>query len=377
MNTRHTTATLLILGLSVVGCGGGSGDGGIDGGPDDAGTDAGDRPVGEKPASLSEWRLFDDLPNQIPAADVVPYEMRSPLFTDYAAKHRFIVVPEGDKISYTDEGAWGFPVGSILVKTFAYPIDERDPGLGEKLIETRLLVHQTDGWQVFTYIYNDDATEATRVTGGRVIPLSWIDSTGATRSVDYGVPTNGACRKCHGTAERTRVLGPQTGQLNRDFDYGAGMVNQIDHIASLGLFDVEPPAIEARLAFTVPDDMAATATDRARGYMDSNCGHCHSPDGETAEKKLFLDWASTDPATGDPTAWGVCKSPTSAGNADCAETLDIIPGDPDSSLMICRMELLTDGQMPPLGRALAHTEGLELVRQWITEMEVPGASCAP
>ena len=347
-----------------------SGNGGADGG-----IDAGVRPVGERPDLLSEWSLFKDPSNQVPEDDVVPYDLISPLFTDYAVKHRFLVVPEGEKIGYTNEGAWDFPVGSILVKTFGYPIDERNPSLGENLLETRLLVHQTDGWAVFTYVYNEDQTDGARVTGGRTIPTSWIDNTGTTQSIDYAVPTNGACRKCHGTAERTRILAPQTGQLNRNNDYGAGLINQIDHIASLGLFDTTPPAEPSRLRFTGPDDLSATATDRARGYLDANCGHCHSPEGETSEKNLFLDFASTDPITGNPGEWGVCKSPTSAGNADCAEVVDIVPGSPDDSLMVCRMEINTGGLMPPIGRSVVHTEGIEIVSTWIADMEIPGASC--
>ena len=69
------------------------------------GSDAGDggsavtpAPEGEPYGALEEWHLFKDAARQIPSSGVVPYDVNSPLFADYAAKRRFIYVPEGKKI---------------------------------------------------------------------------------------------------------------------------------------------------------------------------------------------------------------------------------------------------------------------------------------
>ena len=75
------------------------------------------------PEQLSGWELFSDIAEQTPAEGVVPYEVKSPLFTDNALKHRFMRLPPGEAATYDDDGAWGFPEGTVLVKTFAFPVD--------------------------------------------------------------------------------------------------------------------------------------------------------------------------------------------------------------------------------------------------------------
>ena len=72
-----------------------------------------------------------------------------------------VYIPAGQAASYHAEETFQFPVGSIISKTFFYPIDKRrrvltdaswsgdpkdiDPA-NHRLIETRLLVKQADGW---------------------------------------------------------------------------------------------------------------------------------------------------------------------------------------------------------------------------------------
>jgi uncharacterized repeat protein (TIGR03806 family) len=344
----------------------------------DAATDAGQGgvPLDETPDMLSGWNLFTDLPSLTPAARVVPYDMNSPLFTDYAEKHRFIYLPEGKQIGYAAEGAWQFPLGSILIKHFAYLENEAAPEQGERPIETRLLIHRAEGWVPEVYVWNEAGTDAARDVTGEIVSVTRKLAEGGEQTFDYGVPSRAECRKCHGTtppiegATATRVLGPMTAQLNRQRDFGEGLINQIDHFAALGLFDVAPEPAAARATFPEPDDQNVSAAERARAYLHANCAHCHSKGGEVFDKQLWLDFDSTGP-DGDPYAWGVCKKPTSAGNAECSSTLDVVPGDPDASLLVCRMEALGKGKMAPLGRNLVHAEGVALVRRFISELELP------
>ena len=42
------------------------------------------------PKKLSEYGFFQDMNNQIPSDGVLPYDLISPLFSDYADKLRFI-----------------------------------------------------------------------------------------------------------------------------------------------------------------------------------------------------------------------------------------------------------------------------------------------
>ncbi len=333
---------------------------------------------------LSEWGLFDDIRNQIPADGVIPYELTSQLFTDYTIKHRFVTLRTGGKIEYSQNERWQSPVGTIYVKTFAFPPKDPDVDPREQLIETRLVVHEDDGWKVWVYVYYDeDMSDAELTLGGVTVSVTWIDELGVEQTIEnYGVPSNGACRKCHGTTPDTRTLGPSTGSLNRDNDYGDGPVNQIDHLNALGMLNNAPPPEDEdnpRITYLDPvpyndncdpDDWDCLH-EAARSYFNPNCSHCHALDGEVADKLLFLDWGSMDPETGNTTSWGVCKIPTSAGNGvDCTQRYDIFPGDPDQSLMLCRLESVTaDEMMAPLGRSVVHVEGAKVVRDWIAKMD--------
>ena len=366
---------VLTLAASLAACGSDGADKRVADAAVDGGLTLGDVPE-KTPTKLSGWNLFADLPNLVPRDGAVAYDMNNPLFTDYANKQRFIYLPKGKKITYVDRGDWKFPVGTILIKSFGTLLDEAKPEKGERHLETRLLIHRSEGWIPEVYVWNDEQTDAVRDVTGATIPVTRHLADGSKESFDYGVPSRAECRKCHGTtppidgAQGTRALGPMTGQLNMEHDYGDGPVNQIDYMASLDMFSKAPPPAKDRMTFPGPDDKSVPVAERARGYLQANCAHCHSKKGEVFDKNLWLDWESTDPSE-DPYLWGVCKKPTSAGNAECDAMLDIVPGDPDASLMLCRMESKGKGRMAPLGRNLVHTEGVALIREWIAEMDLP------
>ena len=105
---------------------------------------------------LSTYDLFKGSgATQEPAAGVVPYEINTPLFTDYTAKYRFIKLPDGKAGMYDPDKTFDLPVGTIVAKTFAYPHDMRNLAKGRRLLETRLLVHRPNGWVGLPYVWND------------------------------------------------------------------------------------------------------------------------------------------------------------------------------------------------------------------------------
>ena len=91
------------------------------------------------PDKLSDFSFFKDSEAQIPNDEVIPYELISTLFSDYSYKQRWVYVPNSKKAKYEEDWVFNFPTGSALIKTFYYPIDERDPSAGKQLLETRLL----------------------------------------------------------------------------------------------------------------------------------------------------------------------------------------------------------------------------------------------
>jgi len=334
LNLTAASRSVLLAGsffllAAAVGTGGTAGGGGEGG---EGGSGGGFAP-GPKDL-LSEWGLFDDIRLQIPADDVIPFEVTSQLFTDDSIKHRWVTLRAGGKIEYSQNERWQSPVGTIYVKTFAYPpkdLSVPDPDTREQLIETRLIVHEESGWKVWVYVYNEEMTDADLTLGGLTVSVSWTDELGDMYGIqNYGVPS----------------------------PVGDG-VPRITY--------VDPVAYNADCA---DDDWDCMHT-AARSYLDSNCSHCHAPDGEVADKLLFVDWGSMDPETGNTTNWGVCKKPTSAGNGvECFQTYDIFPGNPEESLLLCRIESVTAREMmAPLGRSTVHVQGADVIRDWIATMD--------
>lgn len=337
----------------------------------DAGSDATSAdPFLEPPDTLEAWPFFEDAVAQKPVARTFPYDVISPLFSDYTNKRRFLYLPEGKQLGYDDEARWRLPEGAVLIKTFSYFKDARDPSQGERLLETRLLVMTKDGLVPHTYVWDEAQTKAERKVAGKAFEVSWRDEQGTPRSHRYAVPNTNECHECHGKAEATATLGLRTRQLDRAASHDRNVGNQIDDWRARDLFDAAPkPQLErTRLV----DPFGADAlTDRARSYLDANCAHCHQRGGDGESSAMWLSWEDT--AEGAPqTVWGVCKRPDSAGGATCGRQLDIVPGMPDASIYMCRLESSEPKvQMPPLGRGLVHVEGVALLREFIAAL--PGS----
>jgi uncharacterized repeat protein (TIGR03806 family) len=315
---------------------------------------------------LSSYRFFVDGANQIPNDRVVPFDLNTPLFSDFALKHRFVWMPEGSSAAYDDTATFAFPVGTVILKTFSYPTDFRNLSLGERVIETRLLVRRSDGWAVITYLWNDEQTEARRRAIGAGVPVSFIDDTGEERSFRYQVPNTNQCRECHEESEGVlEPVGPKARHLNRDFAYDTGVDNQLSHWAAIGYLTGAPDPEEAPRVAVVDDPTSGSVEERARAYLDVNCGNCHNPGGLARTSGLFL---SID--IDSPLQLGICKGPVAAGQGAGGRPFGIRPGDPDDSILVFRMESTRPGiAMPELGRVSVDDVGVAVVREWIESLE--------
>lgn len=87
---------------------------------------------------LSYFGFFDDVAAQVAAPNVIPFDVNTPLFSDYATKYRYLYLPPGTAATWRDLDALELPTGAVLIKTFSYLRDRRDPSLGRELVETRL-----------------------------------------------------------------------------------------------------------------------------------------------------------------------------------------------------------------------------------------------
>lgn len=318
----------------------------------------------EPPATLSAYRLFRDAAKQQPAADVLPYDVNTPLFSDYSVKYRFVRLPSGTRAKYHETDAFEFPVGTVLVKTFAFQNDLRDPAKGQRLIETRLLIRRPEGWIGLPYIWNDEATEANLETIGATRTVNWTHNDGHVRSLDYIIPSKNQCMSCHENQRVLLPIGLKARHLNRDYDYADGRENQLVHWQRQGLLEKIPSPNKAPRLAVWNDPRTGTLDRRARAYLEMNCAHCHNPNGPARTSGLDL-LAAQD----DATKWGLRKPPIAAGRGTGGRAFDIVPGQPDASILLFRMQSTDPGvMMPELPRRLVDAEGVALIREWIATM---------
>ena len=315
------------------------------------------------PAKLSQWQLFTPGGAPLkPNKGVVPYDLNTPLFSDYASKYRFVWMPEGAAAQYSEDQSFDFPVGTILAKSFAFPAAD---GSGkERLVETRLLVHATAGWVALPYVWNADQTEATLERAASPQEITWADKAGVKRTFTYVIPNANECSQCHDQARRLLPIGPKARNLNRDYPYAEGADNQLAHWMKIGYLKGAPSPDKAPKVAVWNDPSTGTLEARARDYLDNNCAHCHQAVGGAASSGLWLGINETDPKK-----FGTCKMPNSAGHSG-GHQYDVVPGRPDESILLFRLSSTRPKEMmPEIGRSVVHQEGVALIRAWLATLK--------
>jgi parallel beta-helix repeat protein len=316
--------------------------------------------------NLSDYRLFADASNPLanPNGGGVIYDLNTPLFTDYANKYRFVFVPEGTQAAYRSTEVFDFPVGTIIAKTFTIQADLRDNSSAQNIIETRLLIRRKDGWVALPYIWDQGKIDAALTVTGGTQNVSWIDINGVQQSTNYVIPNTNNCANCHGEAELIPI-GPKARSLNKEYAYESDTANQLDHWTEQGILLGAPSDKSSIDTIPLWNDTTASLDDRARGYLDINCAHCHQPEiGAADTSGLYLEYYRP---FGAPV--GECKPPVAAGEGAGDLDYDIVPGNAAASIMDFRMDSNEPQvRMPEIGRSVIHTEGVQLIRDWINAM---------
>ncbi len=315
------------------------------------------------PEKLSKWRLFlpEGGPPLKPNKRVVPYDLNTPLFSDYANKHRFVWMPEGTSATYKADDVFDFPEGTIISKTFAFP-DEVNTDK-ERLIETRLLVRGKEKWFALPYVWNEEQTDATLELAANPVEIAFKDPQGVQRKIRYSIPNMNECAQCHDRSKVLMPIGPKARNLNRDFAYPDGKTNQLVYWTKAGYLQGAPPADQSPKVPVWDDPKTGDLNSRARAYLDNNCAHCHNPAGVAGYTGSWLSYDETDLLR-----LGFFKLPNSAGYTG-GRPFDIVPGKPQESILLYRMESTRPKEMmPEIGRAMTHKEGIELIREWLASL---------
>ncbi len=222
----------------------------------------------EIPLKLSETGLFDNLGSGSlnPVPGMVEYTVGSPLWSDGALKRRWFALPAGEEIEFSSDGAWDFPLGTVLVKQF----DLAHAELGQRRVETRVMLREEDGWLAFTYQWNAAQTDADLLSDAAVENVCLNNNCSSQQTWIFPSPSE--CMACH-TQVSGRVLGLTAAQINHD----EGGENQLRTINCQKLFDTDI-GVPTQYRSLIPiSGSNATAHHRVRSYLQSNCAHCHQP----------------------------------------------------------------------------------------------------
>ena len=279
-----------------------------------------------------------------------------PLWSDGAAKARWISLPPGTAIDTTDAAEWRFPVGTRFWKEFTFN--------GRK-VETRFLWRATaDRWIFATYVWNEEQRDAVLAPEEGVAAV--VEIAPGRR---HDVPGSNDCLACHGS-RRPGPLGFNALQLSTDRDPNAIHGEPL----APGMIDLGTLVRERKLAPARPELVsnpprihASTPLTRSvLGYFASNCGTCHNRGGETTFTGPSLkhsDISDGDTVTAGllayATAWQVPGQPEGASRMLNAAA-------PDASAMLFRMRSRRpSSQMPPLGTVVRDDRAIEAVTKWL------------
>lgn len=330
-----------------------------------------DEPIEESPViftidqvpyqTLSEYNFFDgEMRNLEPVYGVLPYDLISPLFSDYTSKKRFVWMPNDVSARYVDDySILDFPVGTVLIKNFYY--DNVLPEGNTRILETRLQIRKEEGWIFANYKWNEAQTQANYDLSSSTVPIDFIEND-TQRSVNYFIPSGSQCLTCHKSENDIGIpIGVKPQNLNRTLSYNGVTMNQLDKWLEMGyLTDSYPTNIDTVVDW---EDGSKSLEKRVRSYLDINCAHCHSDNRHCDYRPIRFAFKESS----DITNLGVCVPAQEI--FDPSLTYIVSPGNSERSILSVRLKSVAQElRMPLLGRTAQHEEGIELIDSWINNL---------
>lgn len=326
------------------------------------------------PKRLSETGLLQGMDPEKPGIGVHRFEINTALWSDGAAKIRYLILPPDSRVAWRRDSAFGFPLGTVFAKTFLIDTLQGDPA-SRIALETRLLVKRlADGspdaqWYGFSYRWSRDQSEALLVD-----PQSGLDTVYPVRRPDgvviakpWSFPSQNACWRCHLPRGR-QVLGFFAAQLQGAV---AGR-NQLADLADLGIFQERPDTTGLHRWFRAADTEGSLEA-RARSYLAANCSFCHGAEGFRALGAFLsalhdFDWFRPDAPIN-------YLNKAAKYDYGIPGALLLYGGDPAKSILIHRMGSRTKPmQMPPLATTEPDTAALGMISEWIRTLPGPAAT---
>ncbi|MEO6572201.1 MAG: hypothetical protein ABIP89_00080, partial [Polyangiaceae bacterium] len=298
-----------------------------------------------EPLELGCTGLYASWETRTIASDLLAFDPGIHLWSDGAAKSRWIRLPAGQKIDTSNMDEWTFPAGTRFWKEFR---------LGGLKVETRMLWKQTTSnfsWVRVTYAWSQDQSTATELTTGQT--NVW----GTT----YEIPSQNDCTTCH-QGRLDGVLGFEAIGLSSAGATGETMARLI-----ADALITDAPATP----LVIPGNATESA---ALGWLHANCGNsCHSASNYALAIntgfRMRLNAAQLSTVTGTDTYTTAVNVASTYQPTPDAGLLRIKPADPAHSCVHYRDgSRVPSEQMPPLGTHIVDVAGLQLVDNWINTL---------
>lgn len=311
------------------------------------------------PKTLSATGAFSNLATLTPHAGIIPYTANVSFWSDYAQKQRWFSIPNiADKMTFSPEGNWLFPTGTVWVKHFNLPNVRENPSGPSRRIETRFIVKKANGVFGLSYRWREDQSDADLVSEWGDAQFYSVISNGQPTDQLWQYPSRNDCITCHSPAGGYG-LSVNTRQLNGPHTHGGQTWNQIKAWSNAGYFTAPVSNVNNMPAYAKANDLTQSLESRARSYLAVNCSNCHQPSG-----MVNYGW---DARVTTPTdAAGIINGPIFGWDHGYPEAKIITPGDLYNSLLYQRV---TGGasRMPPLASTELDPTAAQLLGQWILD----------
>jgi len=335
------------------------------------------------PRRLSETGLFVSAKDQVPSPGVISYAINAAQWADHTTSQRWMAVPGSEPVQGETNERWRFPEGSVLAKTISIEMTTGVPSSSRRL-ETQILHREDGSWRPYTYLWNDEQTDAELVPATGLNRLLTIQDPAAPEGVreqNYRIASRGECQMCHNpwVEMKTTSVGIQTAsplavtiaQLNRTAGDGASQENQLVALQRQGWLSGKiPEPLSDAPAFTNPYDVTADLNERVRSYLHVNCAHCHQPHaGGSALIELTYDVRLEDARLLD--------MKPGQGAFGISQARIVAPGDPLGSVLHYRMAKTGNGRMPRTGSDEVDEQAVAMIHDWIRQLPLSNATDVP
>lgn len=319
------------------------------------------------PRKLSETGLFENTSQQTLSKGVVRFSIEQPMWQDDAVAEHYLGLPSDSKVTVYNSpqplshmamfaSRLHYPAGTVLAKTIRQ---------NNHNIETQVLYFDGTRWHGYTYIWNDEQTDAELAPReGKEIRF------GDGEPKRWRVHSRTECFQCHNPwPETTLAFTPeQLHQVSKGRDSTWLQLCEKGYIQTVDANQKPVPA-EACVRIALRSDNVASLEDRARSYLHANCAHCHQFGAGTG---VALDLRR-------PNSMQELKMVSvtpEKGKFGFVDSKLIDPGKSDNSILLYRLASSSVGHMPHIGAREVDFAGVALLANWIDSMKPEAAALA-